>query len=165
MLTPGRMARSLLLVAAFAVAAAGRGQAQEPGVVTPDREASEFIHSLMSPYCPGLLLTDCRSEGAFVLRAEITARLAAGESREAVEDDLVARFGPTIRTVPATEGIGLIVWLGPALLGALGLAVAVGVIRRLTRAHGPTPDDTDQLDTPVDPQVTDRLHDQLAALE
>lgn len=165
MQTLKRVVSPLLLAMVLAGVGAGSVQAQESGIVTPNREASEFIHSLMSPYCPGLLLSDCKSQGAFVLRAEITERLAAGESRRSIEDDLVARFGPTIRTVPALEGIGLIVWLGPAVLGALGLAVAVRVIRGLTRRHCPTADDADQFAADTDGGLGERLREQLSALD
>lgn len=165
MLTLTRMVRPLVLASVLLAAGPTPGRAQDSGIVTPNREASALIHSLMSPYCPGLLLTDCKSEGGFALRAEITRRIETGEPSDAIEQDLVARFGPTIRTVPAREGIGLIVWFGPALIGALGLALAMQAVRRFTRGHGPTADEVDQLAADIDGGLGERLHDQLAALD
>lgn len=62
-----------------------------------DTNAQRLFSQLMSPYCPGLLLADCPSQDAFDLRAEIRARLAAGETPAQVEEALYARFGESIR--------------------------------------------------------------------
>ena len=82
-----------LLLALTAPALLVHAAAQSSTVRSPEREAHDLIQNLMSPYCPGLLLSDCRSEGGRQLRAEITERMVNGESREAVQADLVARFG------------------------------------------------------------------------
>ena len=44
-----------------------------------DLALSTVTHELMSPFCPGLLLADCRSDGARHLRAEIGRRLVESE--------------------------------------------------------------------------------------
>jgi cytochrome c-type biogenesis protein CcmH/NrfF len=74
------------------------GLAWSPCVASAQsREAAELTRELMSPFCPGLLLSDCQSSGARDLRAEIRARVDAGESKGQIVDDLVARFGPGVR--------------------------------------------------------------------
>ena len=137
-----------------------------PEIEAPGRDARALIHDLMSPYCPGLLLSDCRSEGARTLRAEIGRRLQTGESRADVEADLVARFGPGIRTMPAMDGIGLIAWIAPPVVGLLGLGTAIWTIGRLTPKRrapgGPVEGGAECVGAGA---VDARIADELAALD
>lgn len=164
--TPSRH-RTLALLAMFVwMLLAPLAQAQPSDALLHSREATDFFHNLMSPYCPGLLLADCRSEGGRQLRAEISARLASGETREAIETDLVVRFGPGIRTVPGLEGIGLVAWVGPALLGIVGLGLALFAIRRLTGAAVTgAAVGSDRETVTADRALDERLQDELAALD
>lgn len=109
------------------------GAADTREAETREAETYRLIRSLMSPYCPGLLLSDCRSEGARLLRVEIGERIKAGESAEAIEADLVTRFGAGIRTIPRFTGAGVVVWVAPAALGIAGLGVVVVAVRVLSR--------------------------------
>ncbi len=128
-----------------------------------EQQASVLAHQLMSPYCPGLLLADCRSEGARELRAEILRRLQTGESATTVEDDLVMRFGPSIRTVPPFEGVGLVVWIDPLVLGLAAFSVLVVAVRRATRRN----DSSRRSDArqQEDPGMEGRLQDELDQLD
>ena len=93
-----------------------------------DERTSTITHELMSPFCPELLLADCPSDSARVLREAIARRVGAGETARSIEDDLVGRYGDQIRTMPLFQGIGVLVWLAPPIAGALGLlAVAIAV--------------------------------------
>lgn len=132
---------------------------------TSGGEASALTHALMSPFCPGLLLADCRSEGARELRAEIARRLEAGEASSAIEADLVRRFGPEIRTVPEFRGLGILAWMGPAMLGVGGFAVLVVAIRS---AMGRRPTQEERADDALankDPAMLERLQDELDDLD
>ena len=136
---------------------------QTIGTTPASREAHDLIQSLMSPYCPGLLLSDCRSEGGRRLRAEIANRIDAGETRVAIEADLVARFGPEIRTVPSFDGFGLIAWIAPGVLGFAGLGLALIAIRHYAR---PFDDEAEAREPDVaDEAVDERVQDELAALD
>lgn len=129
-----------------------------------DRQANALVHRLMSPYCPGLLLADCRSEGARELRAEIRQRLQAGEAPESIEATLVARFGPSIRTEPAFSGLGLVAWLSPVVFAVAGLGVLVLVVRRAARRNGSSGRATG-VESEDDAGTGDRLQDELDALD
>ena len=129
-----------------------------------EQQASVLTHQLMSPYCPGLLLADCRSEGARDLRAEILRRLQTGESAATVEDDLVMRFGPSLRTVPPFEGIGLVVWIGPLVLGLAAFSVLVVAVRRATRRNDPSRQSVDASQQ-EDLGMEGRLQDELDQLD
>ena len=79
-----------ILVFAFLPLAA---VAAEPGV---DDTARAIYGEFMSPYCPGLLLADCRSQAAVDLRARIHAELAAGRTADEVRSGLAATYGEKI---------------------------------------------------------------------
>jgi cytochrome c-type biogenesis protein CcmH len=130
-----------------------------------EQQTSALTHQLMSPYCPGLLLADCRSEGALDLRAEILRRLKEGESAAAVADDLIARFGTAIRTVPAFSGVGIVVWIGPLVLGLAGFSVLVVSVRTATRHRDSDSQALDDGNLNGDGGLNERLQDELDALD
>jgi cytochrome c-type biogenesis protein CcmH/NrfF len=104
---------------------------------SPEEQARTITHELMSPYCPGLLLADCQSEGARVLRGEILRRLRDGDSPSAVEEAVVAQFGTHLRTIPSFSGIGIAAWVTPAVVGVAGLMLVVMVVVRSARRRNP----------------------------
>ncbi len=127
-MTSTRMARGLAGLAAIVLClATGVAEAQRSPEV--DQKTRAITHSVMSPFCPGLLLADCPSEYARELRVEIEARVTKGESADAIEGDLVRRFGEQIRTEPGFYGIGVLAWLGPPVAAVIGLLVIVRTAR------------------------------------
>lgn len=125
-----------------------------PAVV--DRRADALSREVMSPYCPQLLLADCRSAAAVDLRGRIRDALAGGKHESAVRAELVARFGERILAAPPARGFGLVAWLTPpaVLLGALAT-----IARRLWSRPAEAPE------TPparvVAPDLRRRLQDEL----
>jgi len=95
---------------------------------SPDKEgeAQDIFHEYMSPYCPELLLSDCRSSGAADLRDEIRLALASGVSADSIREQLEHTYGTALRASPRASGWGLIAWLMPALSFAFAL-LAVGI--------------------------------------
>lgn len=157
MLRTRALAIGILATAAITVAPIALAQSAE-------QQASVLTHQLMSPYCPGLLLADCRSEGARELRAEIRRRLETGVSASTIEDDLVMRFGPSIRTVPTFEGVGLVVWIGPLVMGLAAFLVLVVAVRRATRRNDPSCQSVGARQQ-EDPGMEARLQDELDQLD
>lgn len=149
---------------ASAPVAAQPERSPEPLVIDSAREAvaHALIHNLMSPYCPGLLLADCRSEGARELRREIEQRIVRGEAADAIEADLVERFGPAIRTMPDFRGSGLVAWVAPALLGGGGFMTVVFIVRGLTRRRT---SDTGASPPSADAELDRRVGEELANLD
>lgn len=117
------MRRRLVLLIAFAAVLSGPPAAWAQASAT--QQASDLAHQLMSPFCPGKLLSDCTSPNAGVLRKEMAERIAGGESPEAVKAALVRQYGAEILGAPEPEGVGLLVWVLPALLAAAS-AAAIG---------------------------------------
>lgn len=103
----------------------------------PASEAQQIFTSVMSPFCPGLLLADCPSPAAFELRASIRKRLEAGETPADIERDLYRQYGDSIRAVPPARGWGRVLWLAPPLLLLLSLALLTGFLARHSASAAP----------------------------
>ena len=112
----------LVLVASCALTASAQDVvARYPPEVEAD--ARRLFSRIMSPYCPGLTLTTCPSEGAVILKDSIRAELASGRSSEQVMRGLEVRFGAGIHASPPARGFGLVAWITPFLL-----MLAAGVV-------------------------------------
>ncbi len=99
----------------------------------------QLAHDVMSPFCPGLALSDCPSPDAADLRAWIIEQESAGAVQADVEARLFERFGDQLLQAPRPEGVGLVAYAIPAgglLMG--GLLVAAVLWRRRGSA-GPAP--------------------------
>lgn len=150
----------IVAVLAWALVVIGSGVstpfAAEP--VAEDR-ARAIFHEHMSPFCPGLLLSDCSSRPAETLRTDIRAALANGASEAEVKADLQRRFGERILAAPTRQGFGLLAWLVPpvAVIGAL-IAVVLWWSRR-SRTRMPA---SARPILPVDPMLRARLDAELA---
>lgn len=120
---------ALLLLAAVAASAGWATPASAQAVEARysqqvERDGRVLFGEILSPYCPGLTLTSCPSEGAFILKDSIKAELAAGRTSDEVMRGLENRFGPAIHARPPTSGFGLLAWVGPFLLiGLAGLGI------------------------------------------
>ncbi len=128
------------------------------------QEATVLSHTLMSPYCPGRLLSDCPSYGAFQLREEIQKRLDAGETSKAIVDDLANRFGPEIRGVPEFKGDGIALRVVPVIVAILALLVVGVTVSRMVRREAVDGREGAGL-PPEDREEAARLDDALHALD
>jgi len=150
------------VVSAAAGGAAGGAappQATQDAAYSPqvERAARAIFADVLSPYCPGLSLTACPSQGAFILKDSIRKELAAGRTSEQVWAGLEARFGPSIYAKPKARGVGLLAWIGPYVAIALaGLLLTWWLRRGASRERAPAVLVTD------DPTLRD---DQRAALD
>jgi cytochrome c-type biogenesis protein CcmH/NrfF len=127
-------------------------------------EAAALIDQIMSPFCPGLILTNCPSLSADSLRRAIRERFAAGASREQVMKELTATYGEAIRSAPDRSGFGLIAWVVPGGLVLVGGLLLTAFIRRrrdaetLARANLPTSAPRAP-DSALDAELAARLRD------
>jgi cytochrome c-type biogenesis protein CcmH/NrfF len=138
----------------IAVRLAGQDTVAPRYPVGVETAASRIFSATMSPFCPGLLLSNCPSPQAGVLRDTIRAWLAAGVPADSIRAMLLAVYGEQVRAAPRPGGFGLLAWVVPgAALVAGGLGVAWRlrrVSRRPSRAEpGPgalTPEETARLE-------------------
>lgn len=98
------------------------------GQINP--RAAELIDQIMSPFCPGLILTNCPSLAADSLRRAIRARFDAGASREQVMKELSVTYGDVIKSAPERSGFGLLAWVMPGGLVLVGGLLLTAFIRR-----------------------------------
>lgn len=137
---PGVML-AVVVVAAVALAA-GRGE-EDTGV---DARTRRITAGLRCPSCEGQSVADTPSSVtmARAITEDVRRRVEAGETDEAIREAYVDRFGEEILLSPSADGVGVLVWVLPAvaLLGAgAGLAVA---FRRWRSPPGRVADDDDR---------------------
>jgi len=125
-----------------------------------EAQARALFTEVMSPFCPGLTLADCPSPDAFTMRGDIERRLKAGESRDAIVNELVETYGAQILADPSDTAIGSIVWGVPIALSLLAAAALAFFLRRATRARSP-----EVQPPPESAQMRSRVDDELAALD
>ncbi|MBK6691495.1 MAG: cytochrome c-type biogenesis protein CcmH [Myxococcales bacterium] len=116
----------------------------------PAGEEARLEARLLAPCCYVQTLDVHDSPMASELRSEVKARLAAGESPSAIEEDFARRFGDRVRALPrnADPRTAMLLFSTACLLaGAAGVAL---MMRRWRRAESPTtatagpPDDLDR---------------------
>lgn len=98
-----------------------------------EEEARRIGRQLQCPVCNGVSVADSPSELAGQMRNVIRRKLEAGESPQAIVDYFVTRYGDGVLIEPPRRGIGLVVWLGPVVILALGVLILVRVVRAWLR--------------------------------
>lgn len=118
--------------------------------------ARAVINSVMSPYCPGLLLPNCPSPAADSLRRAIVTRAAQGETEAQLRRALVATYGEAVLAAPAMRGAGILAWTVPFLLIA-GAGTALWFWLRMQRTTGTAPAASDASVSVAEPGDAERL--------
>jgi cytochrome c-type biogenesis protein CcmH len=106
--------------------------------------ARSLAEEFRCPECEGLSVADSSAPTARAMRADIRARVGAGESDAEIRRAMVDRFGESVLLKPEGEGIGLVVWGLPVIavvLGAGGLGFALWRWRRQPASHATDADE------------------------
>lgn len=82
--------------------------------------------------CQNQNLADSNAELAIDLRREIHTMIQQGQPDEEIIAFMVARYGDFVLYRPPVKPITYALWLGPFLLGAVGLLVMIRLIRQRT---------------------------------
>lgn len=85
--------------------------------------------------CPTCKTTLDQSNAPVALRMKrfIAARIAAGDSKSEIKDQLVAQFGKGVLAAPEKEGFDLLAWVVPLVGLAAGAVVISLLLWRWTR--------------------------------
>jgi cytochrome c-type biogenesis protein CcmH len=153
-----RMLAAALLVA---LAAAGAAAATEEHPTLPELE-----RELICPTCHESLAVSS-SPIADRMRSFIRARIAAGDTKSEIKDQLVDQFGESVLAAPPRRGFNLLAWLLP-LVGLAAGAVVLGLLaRRWSRTRsGPIPvDPSGNGRAGLDPELERRLDEELARFD
>lgn len=153
--SPVRPPARLLAALAVAVIACG----------APTPTAEVLAGRLVAPCCWMQTLDTHASPLASELRAELRDRVARGEPSQAIEDDLVARYGERMRAVPRGDDPRTLVPLVASALTLAGLAVLIMLTRRWTHRGVAMAAVTAAVVAPrpvTDEAYEDRLDDELA---
>ena len=165
---PWLVAACLLVPATSTASPAPRPASSEDAHAEHEGAARQLQGRLLAPCCYLQTLDVHESESARDLRDEIVARVAAGETEEAIEGSFVERYGERVRAVPkgstARGGITLVLG-GLAALSLIGLVFAVrkwasggtSPERRLATRANTTPEAT--YDASLDQRLDDELRD------
>ena len=98
-----------------------------------DEEARRIAKGLQCPVCQGASVADSPSDLAEQMRGVIRRKVEQGESEQQIVQYFVERYGDGVLIEPPRRGIGLAVWLGPALVLALGAGVLSLLVRTWLR--------------------------------
>ena len=113
---------------------------------------------VMCPACH-TTLDQSSSPAARQIKTFISQRIAAGDSKDAIKDKLVADYGPQILAAPPTKGFDLLAWLLP-IAGVIGGGLMLAALAWRWSRREPAP--------PVarlDPALERRIDQELARFD
>jgi cytochrome c-type biogenesis protein CcmH len=120
---------------------------------------AELEGEVMCPVC-GTTLDQSDSPAAQQIKRVIARRIAAGDTKQEIEDRLVANYGEAILAAPPHHGFGLVAWWLP-IVGITAAAVLVGAgAWRWSRVR-----DSAAPAAPLDPAAERRVDDELRRYE
>ena len=129
------MVERLVLLIAFVLAAVlGVAQAKDaaPAAADPVLEArmQRIAIELRCLVCQNQTIADSPAGLSDDLRREIREQLLRGATDQQVVQYMTDRYGDFIRYRPPIKGSTMALWIGPAVLLVLGVAVLVIALRR-----------------------------------
>jgi cytochrome c-type biogenesis protein CcmH len=152
---------ALVGVLALLLVPAARASEQHPTV-------AELEGEVICPVCH-TTLDQSDSPVADQIKAFISRRIAAGDTKSEIKRRLVANFGPAILAAPPRHGFDLLAWLLP-IAGVLAGAAVLGVLAwRWSRSREPAPAAAASASTngrgALDPELERRLDEELARFD
>lgn len=90
---------------------------------------ARLVDSLRCPKCENQAIGSSNAPVAVDMRRYVASWLLKGYSDDRIQDELVARFGEYVLYQPRLSSRTLLLWSGPAVLGALAVAGIVLTVR------------------------------------
>lgn len=135
---------ALIAMLLFAcIAAAGDALPTVADPVT-NKRAVNLAEQLRCLVCQNQSIADSNAELAVDLRRQINEQIAQDRSDGEIVDFMVQRYGEFVLYRPPFNAVTLLLWFGPALLFAAGLAVLIYNMRRRRAQRDEQPLTADQ---------------------
>jgi cytochrome c-type biogenesis protein CcmH/NrfF len=100
---------------------------------TEAERAASIEAQVRCPSCDDLSVLQSAASSAVAVRHQIAGEVAAGESTQRIEAQLVDQYGPSILLAPPKSGLSSLVWYVPAVAGAAALCVLATFFWRRSR--------------------------------
>jgi cytochrome c-type biogenesis protein CcmH len=126
----------------------------------------ELERELICPTC-NTTLAMSQSPVADRMRAFIRERIAAGDTKAEIKEQLVAEFGEEVLAAPPKRGFNVLAWVVPLVGGGVGV-IGLGVLARRWRrgrAEITPADPSANGRAPLDPDLEQRIDEELARFE
>jgi cytochrome c-type biogenesis protein CcmH len=127
-----------------------------------DDQAWRIAQELQCPICQGQSVAESNSQLAIQMRSLIREKLAAGESREAILQYFVERYGENVLMAPRFSGFNTVAWVMPYLGALAAVLFLIWFVRRRSDRESPTTDAHVEMDpylAEVD-RAVERLRDE-----
>jgi cytochrome c-type biogenesis protein CcmH len=113
------------LVAVFALVLVTHGS-------TPSQQSriARLETLVKCPACDDISVAQSNATSAIAVRNEITQRVRAGASDNAILTSLESRYGSSILLSPSTSGVGILLWAVPLAVVAVAVIAALRLARR-----------------------------------
>ena len=120
-----------VIIALFLTCAAAAENAV-PTMADPvtNKRAVQLAEQLRCLVCQNQSIAESNAELAVDLRRQINEQIAQGRSDGEIIDFMVQRYGEFVLYRPPFKAVTLLLWLGPGLMLATGLAVLIYNLRR-----------------------------------
>jgi len=130
--------RATLAALLLAFATLAWSQAEEIANPNPVVEArlKALAEELRCLVCQNQTIADSSAPLALDLRNQIRTQIAQGRTDDQIRAYMVDRYGDFVLYRPPFKATTAILWLGPFMLIAAGLAIFLGIVRR-RRAETP----------------------------
>ena len=142
---------ALAFFLALALVPAALASEQHPSQTELEGEA-------MCPVC-NTTLDQSSSPAARQIKALISRRIAAGDTKSEIKDRLVAEYGPQILAAPPRKGFDLLAWLLP-IAGVLVGAALLGLLAFRSSRREPA-----AAAARLDPGLEQRVDEELARFD
>jgi cytochrome c-type biogenesis protein CcmH len=97
------------------------------------QQVQQIAAELHCPVCKDLSVADSPAPLAQQMREQITQKLRAGESPDQIRAEFVAAYGDSVLMLPPKRGLSAAVYVLPTIVIAVGLFIAVTLVRRWVR--------------------------------
>jgi cytochrome c-type biogenesis protein CcmH len=129
----------MLALSLFAAATLAVDSGQRFADPAEQARYERLIRDLRCLVCRSESIADSNATLAADLRREVEAQVRAGRSDQEIYDFMTARYGDFVLMQPPVVPRTWLLWAGPALFLAGGLAAVVVVVRRRARVAATNP--------------------------